>query len=99
MQMINPSHPGELIKEFYLEPLKLTVTETAKVLGVSRIALSALINGRNGISTEMAYRLSKAFGRTPQSWLNLQTIYDLAQGREKGESLQIKPLYQEEVTA
>ncbi len=104
MQMHDPIHPGKLIREFYLEPLNLTVTGTAQALGVSRISLSELINGHNGISPEMAYRLSKAFGRTPESWLNLQTIYDLAQVKDKAERFDIKPLYQEalyeeEVTA
>lgn len=79
MQMANPLHPGEIIRELYLEPLGLTVTEVAKGLGVSRNTLTLLLSGRYGISPEMAFRLSKAFGSTPESWLNLQSIYDLAQ--------------------
>lgn len=90
--MHNPPHPGELIRDFYLEPLGLTIT-AAQGLGVSRNTLSELINGKNGISPEMAYRLSKAFGRTPESWLNLQSLYDLAQVREKAETLEVKTFF------
>jgi antitoxin HigA-1 len=97
MQMFDPPHPGEIIREFYLEPLGLTVTALAQALGVSRNSVSELLNGHNGISPEMAYRLSKAFGRTPESWLNLQTLYDLAQVRERAEQLEIKPLFQPEM--
>lgn len=97
MQMFNPPHPGEIIRELYLEPLGLTVTATARALGVSRNAMSELINGKNGISPEMAYRLSKAFGPEPLFWLNLQTLYDLAQVRERAEQLQIKPLFEQEM--
>lgn len=93
MQMHNPPHPGELIRDFYLEPLGLTITAAAQGLGVSRNTLSELINGKNGISPEMAYRLSKAFGRTPESWLNLQSLYDLAQVREKAETLEVKTFF------
>lgn len=94
MRMYNPPHPGELIRDFYLEPLGLTITEAATGLGVSRNTLSELINGKNRISPEMAYRLSKAFGRTPESWLNLQVLYDLAQIQEKAEQLQVKSFFQ-----
>jgi addiction module HigA family antidote len=75
--MYNPPHPGETIKEAYLEPLGLTVTETAKALKVTRKTLSAIINGRAGISPAMAIRLSRAFNTTPQLWLNIQQSYDL----------------------
>ena len=75
--MYNPPHPGEIIKEAYLEPLGLTVTDAAKALRVTRKTLSAIINGRAGISPAMAIRLSKAFGTTPQLWLNIQQSYDL----------------------
>lgn len=94
MRMHNPPHPGALIRDFYLEPLGLTITAAAKGLGVSRNTLSELINGKNGISPEMAYWLSKAFGRTPESWLNLQTLYDLAQVREKAERLEVKTFFE-----
>ena len=77
MQMFNPPHPGEIIKELCLEPLGLTVTRAAEALGVSRKTLSAILNGRAGISPEMAIRLSIAFDTSAESWLNQQTQYDL----------------------
>jgi len=77
MRMFNPPHPGEIIREFCVEPLNLTVTEAAKSLGVTRKTLSALLNGRSGVSPEMALRLSKVFGRTPEGWLKLQLQFDL----------------------
>ncbi|QOJ24797.1 MAG: HigA family addiction module antidote protein [Gammaproteobacteria bacterium] len=77
MKMHNPPHPGEVIKELCLEPLGLSVTDAAKALGVSRKTLSALLNGRSGISPEMALRLAKAFDTSPESWLNQQMQYDL----------------------
>jgi len=77
MHMHNPPHPGEIIREFCIEPLNLSVTEAANALGVTRKTLSALINGRSGISPEMALRLSKVFGRTPEGWLRLQLQFDL----------------------
>ena len=77
MGMYNPPHPGEIIRKFCIEPLGLTVTEAAKALGVTRKTFSALLNGRSGISPEMALRLSKVFGRSPEGWLKLQLQYDL----------------------
>ena len=77
MLMHNPPHPGEFIRRQCLEPLGLTVTEAAKGLAVSRNTLSMLLNGRLGISPEMAIRLSQAFGGSPQSWLQQQMQYDL----------------------
>src|SRR5688572_3087846 len=72
ISMHNPPHPGEVIRELSLKPLKMTVTEAAKSLGVTRKALSELLNGRSGVSPEMALRLSMAFGTTAESWLNQQ---------------------------
>ena len=77
MRMYNPPHPGEIIREFCVEALGLTVTAAANALGVSRETFSALLNGRSGINPEMALRLSKVFGRTPEGWLKLQLQYDL----------------------
>ncbi len=77
MRMHNPPHPGEIIREFCVEPSDLTVTEAAEALGVARKTLSTLLNGRAGISPEMALRLSKVFGRTPEGWLRLQLQFDL----------------------
>ena len=77
MSMHNPPHPGEVLRELCIQPLGLTVTETAKSLGVSRKTLSAILNGRAGISPEMAIRLSMAFDTSAESWLNQQMQYDL----------------------
>ena len=77
MRMHNPPHPGKIIREFCVEPLDLTVTEAAKSLSVTRKTLSTLLNGRAGISPEMALRLSRVFGRTPEGWLRLQLQFDL----------------------
>lgn len=77
MQMHNPPHPGEAIRELCLEPMGLTVTKAAWGLGVTRKALSELLNGHSGISPEMAIRLSKAFGGSAESWMTQQMQYDL----------------------
>ena len=75
--MYNPPHPGEIIKEVYLDQLELTVTKAARALDVTRKTLSSIINGKSGISPAMAIRLSKAFNTTPQLWMNMQQSYDL----------------------
>jgi antitoxin HigA-1 len=90
MPMQDPPHPGEIIREMCLAPLDLTVTEGAKVLGVTRKTLSELLNGHSGISPEMAVRLSKAFGRSPESWLQLQVQYDLAQVAAKADQIKVE---------
>jgi addiction module HigA family antidote len=77
MRMHNPPHPGEIIRELCVEPLGLTVTEAAKALRVTRKTLSTLLNGRAGISPEMALRLYRVFGRTPEGWMRLQLQFDL----------------------
>jgi len=87
MAMFNPPHPGETIRELCLKPLGLTVTDAAKGLGVSRKTLSSLLNGRFGISPEMAIRLSKAFGGSPESWLIQQAQYDLWQVQSQEEKI------------
>ncbi len=92
MPMKNPVHPGEVVRELCLEPLGLTVTAAAEALGVSRKTLSALLNGRAGISPEMAIRLSRTFGGSAESWLIQQAFYDLAQVADRAESLDVKPL-------
>lgn len=92
--MKNPPHPGEIIRDLYLEPLELTVTEVAAGLGVTRKTFSQLVNGHTGISPEMAARLAKAFGRTPEAWLLLQMQYDLAQIRQRTDELNIKSFVQ-----
>ncbi len=83
MAMFNPAHPGEILRELYLSELGLSITEAAKGLGVSRKALSELVNGKAGISPLMAMRLSIAFpNSSPQFWLNLQNQYDLWRERD-----------------
>ena len=72
-----PTHPGTILSEHHLKPLNLSVTETARRLGVSRKTLSKLVNGRGAVTPEMALRLARAFGTSPQLWLNLQQAYDL----------------------
>lgn len=89
MSLKNPVHPGEIIKHDCLEPLSLSVTDAAKILGVGRPTFSKLINGRGGVSPEMAIRLSKAFGSTPEFWLKLQLNYDLAQVQKKADSIKV----------
>ena len=92
MPMKNPPHPGEIIRDLYIEPLEITVTQAATGLGVTRKTLSLLLNEHSRISPEMAIRLSKAFGRTPEGWLQLQMHYDLAQLRQRAEQLKVTPL-------
>jgi addiction module HigA family antidote len=92
MKMYNPPHPGEVLRSLCLEPLGLTVSDTAKALGVSRKTLSGIVNGRVGISPEMAVRLSLAFDTTAESWLNQQVQYDLWRAEEKRSTLRVKRL-------
>ena len=92
MLMFNPPHPGEVIKELCLEPLGISVTAAAKGLGVSRKTLSALLNGRAGVSPEMAIRLSIAFDTSAESWLNQQTQYDLWRAEQRRGELKVSKL-------
>lgn len=90
MAMHNPPHPGGIVRRQCLQPLGLSVTRAAEGLGVTRQVLSDLVNERRGISTEMAIRLSKAFGSTPETWLGMQMAYDLWQARERAEQIEIE---------
>ena len=90
MPLINPPHPGEIVKYECLEPLGLTVTRAAEGLGVTRQALSELVNERTGVSVEMAIRLSRAFGSTPETWLRIQMAYDLWQARERAAQIKVE---------
>ncbi len=83
MPMADPCHPGEIIRHECLAPLDLHVKGAARELGVSRQAFSNLLNARAGVSTSMAFRLSRVFGSTPETWLAMQTAYDLWQARER----------------
>ena len=92
MRMHNPPHPGEVLRTLCMEPLKVSVTEAARALGVSRKTLSAILNGRAGISPEMAVRLSIAFGTSAESWLNQQTQYDLWHAEQRRKKLRVRKL-------
>lgn len=92
MKMHAPPHPGEVLKTLCLEPLELTVTAAAKGLGVSRKTLSAIINGRAGITPEMALRLSLAFDTSAESWLAQQLQFDLWQAEKRRPALRVKRL-------
>jgi addiction module HigA family antidote len=90
MRMKNPPHPGRVVRQECIEPLNLTITEAAKRLGVTRQALNNLVNEKAGISPEMAIRLSKAFGSSPEVWLGMQMEYDLAQIEKDAERIKVK---------
>ena len=92
MLMHNPPHPGEVLKELCIEPLGITVTDAAKGLGISRKTLSSILNGKAGISPEMAVRLSIAFNTSSESWLNQQSQYDLWQAEQHRNELQVTQL-------
>lgn len=83
MEMFNPPHPGEILRELYLPDYNLSVTAFALKLGVSRTTASELVNCKNGISADMALKLAKAFGTTPRFWLNMQQTYDLWQAKKR----------------
>jgi len=91
MEMFDPPHPGEILREDCLKPLGLTVTAAARGLGVSRGSLSELLNGHNGISADMAIRLEKAGWGPAESWLRNQLSYDLWQARRRSSSIKVKP--------
>ncbi|MDE2901027.1 MAG: HigA family addiction module antitoxin [Chloroflexota bacterium] len=98
MPMHNPCHPGEVLKEVCLDSLGLSITRAAKGLGVTRQALSALVNGKARVSVDMALRLSKAFGSTPELWLGLQRAYDLWQARDRAEEMVVERFEEPPVT-
>lgn len=95
MRMKNPPHPGQHVKLDCLEPLDLSITKGANILGVTRLTLSNLVNGKNGISPEMAIRLSKAFGGGPEVWLGMQMDYDLAKAEKNEANIKVKPVRRE----
>ena len=90
MAMKNPPHPGLSVRHDCIEPLDLTITEAARVLGVTRQALNNLVNGKAGISPEMAIRLDKAFGGGADTWLRLQAAYDLAQAEKHAGNIKVR---------
>lgn len=89
MLMHNPPHPGEILRQLCIDPLGLSVTEAATGLGVSRKTLCSILNGRAGVSPEMAVRLSLAFGTSSESWLNQQMQYDLWQAEKGRQNLRV----------
>jgi len=91
LRMKNPPHPGLGVKVDCLEPFGLSVTEGAKILGVTRQTLSNLTNQKTDLSWDMAIRLSKAFGSTPDGWMALQFQYDAAQAEERVKQIKVKP--------
>ena len=96
--MKNPPHPGKAVRVSCLEPLGLSVSEGAKVLGVTRQTLSKLVNGKAGVSPEMALRLAKAFGSTPDTWLRMQTAHDLAKALKDEHLIRVQR-YESQATA
>jgi len=88
-----PTHPGEILKELYMMPLGITVTDTAVKIRVTRKTLSELINGHSGVSAEMALRLALAFNTTPDLWMGLQQDYDIWNAKRKIGKLEIKPIF------
>ncbi|QGX39840.1 HigA family addiction module antitoxin [Permianibacter aggregans] len=92
-RMHNPPHPGETIGEDILPALNLTVTQGAEALGVSRKTLSAIINGRQGISAEMALRIARVFGGSPELWMGMQAAYELWQAEQHFDKNTLTPLH------
>ena len=93
MNMHNPAHPGEILKQLVIEPLELSVTETARRLGVSRKSLAKVLNGPGGITPEMALRLEMTFGKPNAAyWLRLQNAYDLWQTRQRSAEIHVSPV-------
>ena len=90
--MHNPPHPGEVLNELCLQPLGLSITRAAKALGITRKTLSLLLNGHAGVSPTMAIRLAMSTDTTPESWLNMQTAYDLWQVKRKAKLLKVQRL-------
>ena len=93
MPMHNPPHPGGIVKRQCLEPLGVSVTAAAQHLHVSRQSLSDLVNEHSGVSVDMAIRLAKAFGSTPETWLGLQMAYDLWQARRRIDDIKVERIH------
>jgi addiction module HigA family antidote len=92
MSMKNPPHPGGVLKDLCIEPLGESITDIADKLGVSRKTLSDLVNGKRSLSLDMAIRISKAFGSTPETWLRMQLNYDLAQQEKRAAKIKVPRL-------
>ena len=96
--MKHPPHPGVSVRINCLEPLGLSIADAAKVLGVTRQALNNLVSGKSGISPEMAVRLSKAFGSSPETWLGMQIDFDLAQVRVREREIKVRRYHTPQAT-
>ncbi len=92
MRMKNPPHPGRIVRQECIEALGLSITEAAKALGVARQTLNNLVNEKSHLSLDMAIRLSKAFGGTPEGWMKLQLQYDVAQVEKRARKINVKPV-------
>jgi|SRR5271170_7433917 len=90
MSVKNPVHPGQIVRHDCLEPLGLSIAQGAKILGVTRQALNNVVSGKSGISSEMAIRLTKAFGSTEETWLRMQLAYDLAVARKNESKIKVQ---------
>lgn len=99
MTMKHPVHPGRIVRHDCLEALGLSVTDGAKVLRVSRQALSNLLGGKSGVSPDMAIRLSKAFGSNPETWLKMQLSYDLAEAMKHESEIKVRRYHASGATA
>jgi addiction module HigA family antidote len=99
VRMYNPPHPGEVLRELYLDPLGLSVTDTAQAIGVSRTALSQIVNGRARLSVEMAARLAQAFRTTIELWLRMQLAHDVWQAGRKKPRVRVRPLVRKQAAA
>ena len=93
MKMHNPPHPGEIIKELWLDPTEVSITEAAQAMGVSRKTLSKIINAKGRVTPEIAIRLSIALGSSPESWLGHQAAYDLWEAEKHRDEMQVSPLF------
>jgi addiction module HigA family antidote len=90
MRVARPAHPGQFIRMEVIEPLGLSVTQAAKVLGVTRPALSALLNGRSALSPDMALRIEKAFGPRMDTLLRMMTAFEIAEAREREADIKVR---------
>ncbi len=90
MPMKNPAHPGRIVRSACLEPLGLSVTEGARILGLTRQTLTKVVNGKSGVSAEMAIRLAKAFGSNADVWVRMQASYDLAKARKDEGKIKVR---------
>lgn len=90
MRMARPAHPGQFIRMEVIEPLNLSITQAARILGVTRPALSAVLNGRAALSPAMALRVEKAFGPQMDTLLRMQTAYEIAEARDREDEIKVK---------